>query len=193
MPCPEKFKETLLESSIPKDVVARINEGFEETCSSSHKKERANYFKRATDILCEECDINVVHSLYEKNACCLHGAREKNSKEFAKKYAHLLFRERIEHIFEAPNMGSAILESDRIIRVNAVSYKTGETYSCACSNFNKSGYTESVRRDYCYCCAGHFLHHYQIMLGIKLRVLEIVSSPLDSAGAMPCVMKFEIL
>lgn len=50
-----------------------------------------------------------------------------------------------------------------------------------------------VSRNYCVCCAGHFKHHYEIMLGVKLKTIEIVSSPLDSNGENPCVIKFAIV
>ncbi|MDD5901371.1 MAG: hypothetical protein PUC73_10825 [Lachnospiraceae bacterium] len=192
MPCPEKFRETLVQHNIPQEIISRIHQGFEDLVSSSPKKKKALFFKRATDILCENCDIDAVHSLYERNACCKGGAREKASKQFAAKYAGLSLYERIKHIEEVPNMGSAVLEADGVIRVNAVYYKVGEQFACACSNYNKSGFQENVRKDYCYCCAGHFLHHYQIMLGVKLKTLEIVSSPLDSHGKEPCVIRFAI-
>ena len=53
-------------------------------------------------------------------------------------------------------------------------------------------FDESVSQNFCFCCTGHFKHHYEIMLGVKLKTLEIVSSPLDSNGKNPCVIKFEI-
>lgn len=193
MPCPEKFRETLVQHNIPQEIICRINQGFEDLVSSSSKKKKAIYFQRATEILCESCDIDVVHTLYERNACCKGGSREKASKQFAAKYAQLPIKERIEHIEEVPYMGNAILEDDGIICVNAVYYKVGEEFACACSNYNKLGFQENVRRDYCYCCAGHFLHHYQIMLDVKLKTREIVSSPLDSHGKEPCVIRFEIV
>ncbi|MGN1406439.1 MAG: hypothetical protein ACI4WM_09195 [Erysipelotrichaceae bacterium] len=89
-------------------------------------------------------------------------------------------------------MGSAELDSDVNLVVHALSYMINGRYSCACTNFNNSGIKETVRKDYCYCCAGHFRHHYEIMLGVKLKTLGIVSSPLDSEGKYPCVIKFEI-
>jgi hypothetical protein len=36
------------------------------------------------------------------------------------------------------------------------------------------------------------LHHYQIMLGVALRLKEINSSPLDTDGEMPCQFTFEV-
>ena len=44
----------------------------------------------------------------------------------------------------------------------------------------------------CGCCAGHFMHHYQTMLGVKLHLKETVSSPLDTNGELPCSFTFVI-
>lgn len=94
------------------------------------------------------------------------GLREKTSK----KYADLTYFERLKHICEVPYMGAPVLESGNVICVNAVNYGVSGKY----------------------CCAGHFLHHYKIMLGINLSVMDIVSSPLDNEGSMPCVIRFHI-
>lgn len=193
MPCPEKFRESLERFEIAEKIVTKINEGFEDLVSSSPKKKKAEFFQRATEILMEHADTDTVHRLFEDNACCKGGSREKASKEFAKKYQELDYVERLKYVAEVPYMGTAVLEGDSVICVQAVSYVVGERFACACSNFNKSGFQEPVQKDYCYCCAGHFLHHYQIMLGVKLRTLEIVSSPLDSQGAEPCVMRFQVI
>lgn len=52
MPCPEKFRETLVQHNIPQEIICRINQGFEDLVSSSSKKKKAIYFQRATEILC---------------------------------------------------------------------------------------------------------------------------------------------
>ena len=85
MPCPETFRESLEQFNIPQEIVEQINNGFEDLLSSSPKKKKAEFFKRATDILIENCDADIVHAMYESNACCKGGAREKASKAFAKK------------------------------------------------------------------------------------------------------------
>lgn len=78
MPCPEKFREKLEQNNIPQEIICQINQGFEDLVSSSPKKKKALYFKRATDILCENCDVDSVHSLYEQNACCKGGRVKKH-------------------------------------------------------------------------------------------------------------------
>ena len=193
MPCPEKFKETMVTFGIPKEIIDDINTGFENTVSSSPKKEKAEYFKRATEILCTHCAIDTVHALYEENACCKGGKREKESKAFANKYKVLSLVGRISHIEEVPYMGRPTLIGNDTIVVDAVKYFDGKRYQCACSNFNKVKNIGEIRKDYCYCCAGHFKHHYEIMLGVKLKTVEIVSSPLCSSGKMPCVIKYQIV
>lgn len=135
-------------------------------------------------------DAEVIHQLFESNACCKGGRREKAAKAFAQKYQDKDYTERIKHIDEVPYMGTAVLESENVILVHAVNYLVADKYSCACSNFNKSGFEENVLKEYCYCCAGHFLHHYQIMLGIQLKTLEIVFSPLSSGGTEACKIRF---
>lgn len=193
MPSPEKFKKSLEKFGIDENVISQINEGYEDTVDKTLKKTKAAYFKRATDILTKQVDMQKLQELFEWNACCKGGAREKESKSFAKENAHLSIDEKLEIIKGVPNMGEPFRNEDGTITVKAVSYSDGTKYLCACPNFNGLQYDYSVSKNYCFCCAGHFKHHYEIMLGVKLKTLEIVSSPLDSNGKNPCVIKFAIL
>lgn len=193
MPSPEKFKKSLEKFDISEDVISKINEGYEEIVDKTPKKIKAAYFKRAVDIMTEQVGAEIIQEVFEWNACCKGGAREKASKAFAKENAHLSIDEKLEKIKDVPYMGQPLRNEDGTITVKAVSYSNGEKYLCACSNFNGLKYDYEVSKNYCFCCAGHFKHHYEIMLGEKLKTLEIVSSPLDSNGEEPCVIKFAIL
>lgn len=90
-------------------------------------------------------------------------------------------------------MGKPVLNDDGTITVHAVSFWENGQYVCACPNFHGAGLNQPVSKTYCFCCGGHFKHHYQIMLGVKLNVREILSSPLDSDGKHPCVLLMEII
>lgn len=193
MPSPEKFKKSLVKFGISEEIISQINEGYEDIVDKAPQKIRAAYFKRAVDIMEEQVEAQNLQDVFEWNACCKGGAREKNSKAFAKENAHLSIDERLEKIKDIPNMGQPFRNEDGTITVNAVSYSNGEKYLCACPNFNGHNYDDSVSKNYCFCCAGHFKHHYEIMLGVKLKTFEIVSSPLDSKGKYPCVIQFEII
>lgn len=193
MPCPEKFKESLVKFNVDEKVIARINEGYEDIVSKTPKKKKALYFKRAVEIMNEHVEAQKLQEVLEWNACCKGGAREKASKAFAKKNVNLSVDEKIELIKEVPNMGKPVRNEDGTITVHAVYYSNGEKFLCACSNYNGLKRDYSVSRNYCFCCAGHFKYHYEIMLGVKLKTLEIVSSPLDSDGENPCVIKYAII
>lgn len=193
MPSPEKFKKSLEKFEIDENVISQINEGYEDIVDKAPKKTKAAYFKQAVDIMTEQVDAQKLREIFEWNACCKGGAREKASKAFAKGYAHLSIDEKLQKIKEVPNMGEPLRNEDGTITVKAVSYSDGEKYLCACSNFNGLKYDDSVSKNYCFCCAGHFKYHYEIMLGVKLKTLEIESSPLDSNGKNPCVIKFASL
>lgn len=192
MPCPEKFKETMEKSGIDQAVAARVNAGFEALVGSSPKHEKAAYFQRAMDILDECADPAAVRALLAENACCKSGTREKNAKAFRKANAALSLPEKLEKIKDVPHMGTPVLNEDGTITVHAVYYTKGDGYLCGCANFNGLK-RRRVSRTYCFCCAGHFQYHYEIMLGVKLEPVEIVSSPLDTDGREPCVMRFRVV
>ena len=192
MPSLGKFQESLEKFAVDEKTVAQIKEGFGMPDSKMPKKERALYFKQAVDVLSERVEHETFQEIFEWNACCKGGAREKASKAFAKKNVTLSLAEKLELIKEVPNMGSPAQNADGTITVHAVSYSDGEKFLCACPNYNGVKRDYSVSKNYCFCCAGHFKYHYEIMLGVKLKTLEIVSSPLDSDGEFPCVIKFAI-
>lgn len=193
MPSPEKFKESLEKFHVDETIISQINDGYEDIVTKTPKKIKAAYFKRAVDIMTEQMEEEKLKEILEWNACCKSGAREKASKAFGKEYADCSLDEKLAKIKDVPYMGVPVRNADGTITVNAVSYSDGEKYMCACSNYNGLKYDYSVSRNYCVCCAGHFKHHYEIMLGVKLKTIEIVSSPLDSNGDNPCVIKFAIV
>lgn len=42
MPCPEKFRESLLRFQVPQEMIQRVNEGYEDLVSSSPVQRRAD-------------------------------------------------------------------------------------------------------------------------------------------------------
>ncbi len=192
MPCPEKFKASLVKFNIDEETIASINEGFEGIVSKTPKKVKAAYFKRAVDIMNQNSDPNVLQEVFEWNACCKGGSREKVSKAFAKENAALSFQEKLDKIKSVPYMGQPFLNEDGTLTLHAIHYSDGNRFLCACPNFNKLKYDYPVSKNYCFCCAGHFKYHYEIMLGVSLKTLEIVTSPLDSNGENPCVIRYAI-
>ena len=98
---------------------------------------------------------------------------------------------------------SIALNSDGTLTAVMV-YKNNDKYSCVCSAtvckdvkvsdlaLSKSNSDYRVMPlSYCLCCAGSFRRHLQLMLDIKLKTKEIISSPINSRGEKPCEFVFE--
>ncbi len=195
MPSPEKFRETLAEFAVDEATVRRINEGYENVVSKTNKKIKSAYMKQALDVLNESLPRARVQEIIEANACCKSGARLKASKEFARINADIPIEERLTKISARPymNMGTAELDADGYLIVHAVSYHPEDRFECACPTLSRVKRDYDIPREYCYCCGGHFKFHYELMLGVKLELCEIVSSPHDTGGREPCVFRFRIV
>ncbi len=193
MPCMERFTPSMEKCGIDKAVIDRINDGFPELNSKVPKAKRGEYFARAVRILDECADPAAFRDIMDENGCCKSGARLKASKEFAKENAGLSIEERCRLIPDVPNMGKPRIDENGRLEILAVQFYYGDRFHCACPNFNNTEYDGKVSRSYCMCCAGHFRFHYQKMLGVKLRLYKVLSSPLDTEGKEPCAFLFDIL
>jgi hypothetical protein len=193
MPSPKKFRQTLSGCGVSPDVIRAMNEGFEGVDDASPQAVRAAYFKHASDVMDAALPFETKRELMDQNGCCKSGAREKASKAFFREHKELSLAEKLPLIVTVPNMGRPVLNEDGTITIHAVTYRVGERFSCACPNYNRLKRDYSVSRTYCLCCAGHFRYHYEIMLGVKLTLQSVDSSPLDTGGAEPCVMTFEVV
>ncbi len=191
MPSPEKFRESLLIFLKDQNIIQQINFGYEDLKSNSPKKEIAEYLRRAMQIMDESLDKETNYQILDYNACCKKGSRDKSAKAFAKTNQNLSLEEKIALISTIPNMGKPVLIDNKIINTGIYWYLNGK-YKCACPNFNHLKEIPNVSLTHCYCCAGHFRHHYQNMLNLRLRTKEIISSPLASNGEKPCLFSFEI-
>lgn len=192
MPSPEKFHDTLTEYNVDDLIIKAIDKGFEGILSKTNKLTKAAYFTQALDVMNDLLGTKKTREIFEANGCCKTGARLKASKEFARINDEISLEEKLVKIAKAPymNMGSPYIDDKGDLVVNAVSYYLDGKYQCACPSISKQP-TQPKTKDYCYCCAGHFKFHYELMLNKKLITKEIVSSPLDSEGTKPCVLKFQ--
>ena len=193
MPSPDKFRETLTEFGVDESIIAKIDEGFAIAALRKKKAEKARFFKQALSVMERELGIPRTREIFEANGCCKTGARLKASKEFARINVLLPLEDRLAKIRRAAymNMGSPELDENGDIVVHAVNCKPDDRFLCACPSISRQK-EQPKNKNYCYCCAGHFRFHYEIMLGCKLKTAEIVSSPLDSDGARPCVIRFSV-
>lgn len=195
MPSPEKFKEILGEFKVSQEIIDEMYVGFDGIVSKTNKKIKSAFFCQALNVMNEKLPPEQVQEIIEANACCKSGARERASKAFAKEYANLKLEEKLSIISQKPElyMGQAHLDESGDIIVTGAGIHNGIKYECVCPTISKVKRDYAIPREYCYCCGGHFKYHYEIMLGVKLKLAEIVSSPHDTDGEMPCVFRYEIL
>lgn len=195
MPSPEKFRETLADFAVDEAVVREINAGYENVVSKTNKKIKSAYMKQALDVMNETLPKERVQEIIEANACCKSGARLKASKQFAEVHKDDPIDVRFAQIRERPymNMGRAELNDKGDIIVHAVSAYQDGRYECVCPTVSHVKRDYAIPREYCFCCGGHFKFHYEIMLGVKLELAEILSSPLDTEGREPCAFRYRIL
>lgn len=195
MPSPKKFKQTLEESKLSQGIINDIYHGFEELKTKASKKIKFDFFKQAIEVMNLKLPKGKVKEILELNACCKSGVREKKSKEFALKNCNLNINEKIKIISSRPylNMGSAELDDNMSLIINAVSYRSQDKFECVCPTISKIKKDYSMPLKYCYCCGGHFKYHYETMLDLKMKLIEIISSPHDTDGQKPCVFRFEFL
>ena len=191
MPSPEKFHETLIEFGVDQKTIEKIDYGFAGILSKMKKMTKAAFFTHALNVMESEIGIDKTREIFEANGCCKTGARLKASKEFSRINNEISLEEKLAKIRKAPymNMGSPYIDENGDLVVNAVSNFVDGKYHCACPSISKQP-TQPKTKEYCYCCGGHFKFHYEIMLDSKLVIKEIVSSPLDSEGSKPRVIKF---
>ena len=194
MPSPERFEKTLRDFAISNDVIADIYDGFQKLTDKEHKRVKAVFFRQALLVMNEKLPKEQVKVILEANACSKSGVRERNSKEFARINQKLSIEDRLKLISNRAymNMGKPELDKHGFLIVHAVSYRPTDKFECACPTISKIKRDYNIPKEYCYCCGGHFKYHYEIMLGVKLDLLEIVSSPHDTDGEKPCVFKYQM-
>ena len=84
------------------------------------------------------------------------------------------------------------INDDGTLSVFADHIRNGK-YICCCPIIHKLSKPANVSVTYCGCCSGHLKYHSEQSLGVKLRLIEIVSSPISSSGERYCEHRFEII
>jgi hypothetical protein len=186
----KRFKNALQEFQVEEGVVAQIFAGYETISDRSKKEKRAAFFIQAIERMEELLDRELCHDIRDACACSRGGWRLKAMQKIAKECEGQNVEQKLRAIGQVTHMGNPVLNEDGMI-----SAQIGDVggLQCPCPVFGGVEPERAVSKTYCYCCAGHFRHHYQIALGKRLRTQDVVSSALESCGKEPCRFVFEIL
>lgn len=194
MPAISKLKTQMAARQMPAELQQAVFAGLEELDDHCSKREKYAFFATAMariDQLMPEAERN---SLLASCACCLAGQREKRVKQFLASIAGqpLTLPQRVDALRESGLFGAPRMVADDTI-ADGIPYSNGKGgWQCACPNFSRERRTQPISLTYCYCCAGHFQHHLQRALGVRLEP-HVISSPLASEGQQPCAFTFTVL
>jgi hypothetical protein len=191
---PETLKRVLAEQNIDKNIVNRINNGYEKVTDKSPKKKKAEYLFHAVnemEILLDKCTCK---KIMESCACAAKDSGlEKIVKQFAKKTNGLSVKEKINKLSEINHMGDPVLRKDGTVLVTLGSKKNENgIYKCSCPQISGVEMVMPKTCTYCLCCAGFFRFHYENVLGKKIHV-DLKSSPIESMGKKQCSFLITII
>ena len=180
-----EIKQTMLDKGIPAEVMAQFI--FPET-ENETPEEKIAFAEQMDKLLTKEQILSVM----EEQGC----SKNAPTAEFMQRLNGKPIEERIRILNE-----SAVNDYWAYIRINDDGtlsifwdhYKENEKYRCVCSIINELPKPASASLTFCGCCGGHVKYHYENFLGVKLRLIEIVSSPISSNGEKYCEHLFEII
>lgn len=188
MPTLKKIRDTMRKQKISGAIMEQMD--FEADCNNPH----------TIIALIDQMDALLTReqclSIMEKQGCCKGGQREKDCKAFAEAHGDKPLAEKLALLSGIPDMMDPRLNDDGTVTVSFGGYQNGVHIgknTCSCGSIKKLKQPFSVSPTYCGCCAGHFLYHYQNALGVKLKLKEIRSSPLNTNGEEPCSFVFEVI
>ena len=188
MPTLKKIRDTMKKQKINGEIMEQMD--FEADCNNPYNI--TSLIDKMDKLLTKEQCLSIM----EKQGCCKGGQRDKDCKAFALEHADKPFSEKLALMSSIQYMMSPCLNDDGTFTITFGGYQngvhTGEN-TCSCGSIKKLKQPFSVSPTYCGCCAGHFLYHYQNALGVKLKLKEINSSPLNTNGEKPCKFTFEVL
>lgn len=190
MPGIEKMKASMCELGVSEDTLSQFDDFSDQ--KGYRPEPRIDFIDLMDKLLTKEQCLAVM----EKQGCCKSGKRDKDCKTFGKEHAKKPLAEKLSLLSGEENMMAPRLNDDGTITIEWGGHQngvhTGKT-TCSCGAIKKLKQPFSVSATYCGCCAGHFLYHYQNALGVKLKLKEIVSSPLNTNGDKPCSFTYEIV
>jgi hypothetical protein len=185
----DRFRHSLETHHVDPDVVAEIFAGYERITDRWKKERQAAFFTRAMQVMEARLDFETRAAVRSACACSTGGWREKAVMKVRDECAGRSLAEKVEALQHVTHMGTPVLHADGTLTAG-LGGEGGLT--CPCPVFHGWPNEQSVPLTYCLCCAGHFQHHYQIALGVPLKIKEVVSSALASRGGEPCRFVFEV-
>ena len=82
---PETLKKILVEHNVDKNIVNKINDGFENVTNKSARKKKTQYLFHAINEMDKSLDKDTCKKILEECACTKGSSLEKKVRQFAEK------------------------------------------------------------------------------------------------------------
>jgi len=178
-----EIKKTMHEKDIPAEVIEQFVFPKVETGTPEEKIEFVNQMDK---LLTKENILLIM----EEQGC----SKDEHTLEAKSKFKGKTLEERIKILNtickeEAPD---SRLNEDGTVSI-FWEFKENDKYKCVCPIMSKLSEPTAVSLTFCGCCSGHVKYHFEQDTEVKLRLIETVSSPLNSNGEKRCEHRFEIV
>ena len=188
-----EFGEYLKKAGVSDSKIDQITNVVYEK-NNNEKQENANCCSAMVSKCNELLDFDVLAEAMFERACCKDGFHLENSIKVANESSNKSLKEKLNLLGQQQYMGKPHLTKDGdIYTQHCAGSGTHDDLKCSCWRFDGCIPAKGeMPLNYCLCCAGHFRFHYQLALGKKLRVKEIVSSVFHDPPEY-CSFLFEII
>ena len=181
----KQIPETMRKQNIPDETIAQFN-----IPSESSSEMVMELIVQMDKLLTEEQCLSIM----QEQGCCKTGKPAAPHRAFGIENKDKTLEEKVALLNSAniPHKAPCRLNKDGTLSV----YWGKEDLkkkSCPCGLIKKLPDTYEIPKTFCGCCGGHIRSNYQKSLGVKLRLMEIVSSSSSSGGEKRCEFLYEIL
>ena len=190
MPNVKSIKKTMIEK-LPPEIIAKFD--FPKS-QGNQPEEVISLISQMDKLLSKEQCLLIM----QEQGCCKTGSGAEAHREFGLKYKDKTVQEKID-LFDDLNTNHKApcrLNDDGTLSIYWGAGEKGN-YKCVCrlvSRLQKENpVTVNISKTFCGCCGGHIRHNYQNSLGVKLRLIDVVSSPISSNGKNHCELLYEII
>ena len=178
-----KIRKTMIEKGIPSKTMEQFV--FPEV-ESGTPEEKIAFVKQMDELLTKKQILSVM----EEQGC----SKDEHTDVSKAKFKGKTLEERIEILNticqeEAPD---SRLNEDGTVSI-FWEFKENGKFMCVCPIMSKLSEPTAVSLTFCGCCSGHVKYHFEQDTEVKLRLIETVSSPLNSNGEKRCEHRFEIV
>ena len=180
----KQIPETMRKQGIPEETIRQFK--IPETYSSENTMVLINQMDM---LLSKEQRISIM----QEQGCCKTGIGPKAHSAFGQANKEKTLKEKVKLLNETkmPHKAPCQLNDDGTLSIWWGSENLSKG-SCPCGIIKKLPESYKVPLTFCGCCGGHIRNNYQKSLGVKLRLIKIVSSSSNSKGKKRCEFLYEI-